>query len=64
VGANTAELGALAVPMIVLLPTQLRRHASLGWYQVCWQIYQLWELAWQVINWLALRQLGLLAWPI
>lgn len=43
VGANTAELGALGVPMIVLLPTQ-QLDAMRSWtvYQDYWQIYQVW----------------------
>ena len=65
VGANTAELGALAVPMIVLLPTQ-QLDAMRAWDGIPGLLANLplvgTSMA-KVINWLALRQLGLLAWP-
>ena len=65
VGANTAELGALAVPMIVLLPTQ-QLDAMRAWDGIPGLLANLplvgTSMA-KVINWLALRRLGLLAWP-
>ena len=65
VGANTAELGALAVPMIVLLPTQ-QLEAMRTWDGVPGLLANLpgmgTPLA-KIINWLALRRIGLLAWP-
>jgi len=65
VGANTAELGALAVPMIVLLPTQ-QLDAMRSWDGVPGLLANLpfvGTLCAKVINRLALRRLGLLAWP-
>jgi lipid-A-disaccharide synthase len=65
VGANTAELGALAIPMIVLLPTQ-QLDAMRAWDGIPGLLANLplvgTSMA-KVINWLALRRLGLLAWP-
>lgn len=65
VGANTAELGALAVPMIVLLPTQ-QLDAMRAWDGLPGLLANLplvgTSMA-KVINWLALKRLGLLAWP-
>lgn len=65
VGANTAELGALAVPMIVLLPTQ-QLDAMRAWDGLPGLLANLpvvgTSMA-KVINWMVLRQLGLLAWP-
>ncbi|OKH26451.1 lipid-A-disaccharide synthase [Chroogloeocystis siderophila] len=65
VGANTAELGALAVPMIVLLPTQ-QLDAMRAWDGLPGLLANLpvvgSSMA-KIINWLALRRLGLLAWP-
>ncbi|PPS40687.1 lipid-A-disaccharide synthase [Chroococcidiopsis sp. TS-821] len=65
VGANTAELGALAVPMIVLLPTQ-QLDAMRAWDGLPGLFANLpvvgSSMA-KIINWLALRRLGLLAWP-
>ena len=65
VGANTAELGALAIPMIVLLPTQ-QLDAMRAWDGIPGLLANLpligTSMA-KVINWLALRQIGLLAWP-
>ena len=65
VGANTAELGALAVPMIVLLPTQ-QLDAMRAWDGIPGLLANLPVVGTgmaKVINWLALRRLGLLAWP-
>ena len=65
VGANTAELGALAVPMIVLLPTQ-QLDAMRTWDGLPGLLANLPGLGTplaKMINWLALRRLGLLAWP-
>jgi lipid-A-disaccharide synthase len=65
VGANTAELGALAVPMIVLLPTQ-QLDAMRTWDGLPGLLANLPGLGTplaKVINWLRLRRLGLLAWP-
>lgn len=65
VGANTAELGALAVPMIVLLPTY-QLDAMRAWDGIPGLLANLPVVGTgmaKVINWLALRRLGLLAWP-
>jgi lipid A disaccharide synthetase len=65
VGANTAELGALAVPMIVLLPTQ-QLDAMRSWDGLPGLLANLPLVGSgfaKVINWLVLRRLGLLAWP-
>jgi len=65
VGANTAELGALAVPMIVLLPTQ-QLDAMRSWDGIPGLLANLpgvGTLLAKVINRRALRRLGLLAWP-
>lgn len=70
IGANTAELGALAVPMIVLLPTQ-QLDAMRAWDGLPGILANLpgvGSLFAKAVNWLALRQLQgpqrrLLAWP-
>lgn len=65
VGANTAELGSLAVPMIVLLPTQ-QLDAMRSWDGLPGLLANLPFIGSgfaKLINWLALRRLGLLAWP-
>jgi len=65
VGANTAELGALAVPMIVLLPTQ-QLDVMRAWDGLPGLLANLPGVGSTLakgINWLALRRLGLLAWP-
>lgn len=65
VGANTAELGALAVPMIVLLPTQ-QLDAMRAWDGLPGLLANLPVVGTgmaKVINLLMLRRLGLLAWP-
>ncbi|BAY60841.1 hypothetical protein NIES22_09010 [Calothrix brevissima NIES-22] len=65
VGANTAELGALAVPMIVLLPTQ-QLDAMRSWDGLPGLLANLPGVGTtfaKVINWVFLRRKGLLAWP-
>ncbi|WP_026135295.1 lipid-A-disaccharide synthase [Scytonema hofmannii] len=65
VGANTAELGSLAVPMIVLLPTQ-QLDAMRSWDGLPGLLANMPLLGSsfaKLINWLVLRRLGLLAWP-
>jgi len=68
VGANTAELGALGVPMIVLLPTQ-QLDAMRAWDGLPGLLANLPVVGTpftNVINWLFLRfvrRKGLLAWP-
>ncbi|MDZ8056466.1 MAG: lipid-A-disaccharide synthase [Aulosira sp. ZfuVER01] len=65
VGANTAELGALAVPMIVLLPTQ-QLDAMRSWDGLPGLLANLPGLGStfaKIINWFFLRRKGLLAWP-
>lgn len=70
IGANTAELGALAVPMIVLLPTQ-QLDAMRAWDGLPGILANLPGVGScfaRAVNWLALRQLQgpqrrLLAWP-
>jgi lipid-A-disaccharide synthase len=65
VGANTAELGALAVPMIVLLPTQ-QLDAMRAWDGLPGLLANLPGVgsgfAW-MINWVVMHRLGLVAWP-
>ncbi|MDM9381391.1 lipid-A-disaccharide synthase [Chlorogloeopsis sp. ULAP01] len=65
VGANTAELGSLAVPMIVLLPTQ-QLDAMRAWDGLPGLLANLPGVGSafaKAINWLFLRRKGLLAWP-
>ncbi|MCC5621837.1 lipid-A-disaccharide synthase [Nostoc sp. CHAB 5715] len=68
VGANTAELGALGVPMLVLLPTQ-QLDAMRAWDGLPGLLANLPGVGTpfaKVINWLFLRfvrRKGLLAWP-
>ncbi|MEB3216014.1 MAG: lipid-A-disaccharide synthase [Nostocales cyanobacterium 94392] len=65
VGANTAELGSLAVPMIVLLPTQ-QLDAMRSWDGIPGLLVNLPLIGSGVaklINWSFLRRKGLLAWP-
>ena len=65
IGANTAELGALAVPMLVLLPTQ-QLDAMRSWDGLPGLLANLPGVGSgiaKLINWFALRRLGLLAWP-
>ncbi|MBE9020244.1 lipid-A-disaccharide synthase, partial [Chroococcidiopsidales cyanobacterium LEGE 13417] len=65
VGANTAELGSLGVPMIVLLPTQ-QLDAMRAWDGIPGVLVNLpfigTSMA-KVINWLVLQRLGLRSWP-
>jgi lipid A disaccharide synthetase len=65
VGANTAELGALAVPMIVLVPTQ-QLDAMRAWDGVPGLLANLPGVGTgfaNLINWWFLRKARLLAWP-
>lgn len=65
VGANTAELGSLAVPMIVLLPTQ-QLDAMRAWDGIPGLLVNLpgvGSLAAKLINGWFLRKKRLLAWP-
>ena len=65
VGANTAELGSLAVPMIVLLPTQ-QLDAMRSWDGLPGILANLplfGSVFAKLINWVFLRQKRLLAWP-
>ncbi len=65
VGANTAELGSLAVPMIVLLPTQ-QLDAMRSWDGIPGLLANLplfgTSFA-KLINWYFIKRKGLLAWP-
>lgn len=65
VGANTAELGSLAVPMLVLLPTQ-QLDAMRSWDGLAGILANMPVIGSgfaKAINWLVLRRKGLLAWP-
>ena len=65
VGANTAELGALAVPMIVLLPMQ-QLDAMRSWDGLPGILANLPFIGTtfaRIINWWMLKNKGLLAWP-
>jgi lipid-A-disaccharide synthase len=65
VGANTAELGALAVPMIVLIPTQ-QLDAMRAWDGIPGLLANLPGVGTgfaNLINWWFLRKPRLLAWP-
>ncbi len=65
VGANTAELGALAIPMLVLLPTQ-QLDAMRAWNGLPGLLANLpgvGSVFAKLINWVMLRNLGLVAWP-
>ncbi|WP_407650762.1 glycosyltransferase family protein [Aerosakkonema funiforme] len=65
VGANTAELGALAVPMIVLLPTQ-QLDAMRSWDGLPGLLANLpgfGAIFAKIINWSILQQKRLFAWP-
>ncbi|HEY9624301.1 MAG TPA: lipid-A-disaccharide synthase [Crinalium sp.] len=65
VGANTAELGSLAVPMLVLLPTQ-QLDAMRAWDGLPGLLANLPGIGSafaKLINWWFLRKSRLLAWP-
>lgn len=65
VGANTAELGALAVPMFVLLPTQ-QLDAMRSWDGLPGLLANapvLGSIFAKLINWLVLQNKKLFAWP-
>jgi lipid-A-disaccharide synthase len=65
VGANTAELGSLGIPMLVLLPTQ-QLDAMRSWDGLPGLLANLPGIGTtfaKLINWLFLRRKGLLAWP-
>ena len=65
VGANTAELGSLAIPMLVLLPTQ-QLDAMRSWDGLPGILVNLpivGSLSASIINWFVFRYKGLLAWP-
>ena len=65
VGANTAELAALGIPMLVLLPTQ-QLDAMRNWDGIPGILAGLPLVGSQfakLINWLILRQGRLFAWP-
>ncbi|NDJ25651.1 lipid-A-disaccharide synthase [Nostoc sp. B(2019)] len=65
VGANTAELGSLGVPMIVLLPTQ-QLDAMRSWDGLPGLLANLPGVGStfaKLINWFFLKRKGLLAWP-
>ncbi len=65
IGANTAELGSLAVPMVVVLPTY-QLDAMRAWDGVPGLLVNLPGVGSsfaKVVNWYALKRLGLLAWP-
>ncbi|MDX2241165.1 MAG: lipid-A-disaccharide synthase [Leptolyngbyaceae cyanobacterium bins.302] len=64
-GANTAELGALAVPMIVMVPTQ-QLDIMKAWDGIPGLLMNLPLVGGSfatLINWIASRNVGLLAWP-
>ena len=65
VGANTAELGCLAVPMIVLLPTQ-QLDAMKAWDGLPGLLANfpgIGSTFAKITNWLFLKRKALLAWP-
>jgi lipid-A-disaccharide synthase len=65
VGANTAQLGSLLIPMIVLLPTQ-QLDAMRSWDGIPGILANLPLFGGyfaKLINWLVLRQKRLFAWP-
>jgi hypothetical protein len=65
VGANTAELGSLGVPMIVLLPTQQldAMRSWDGYLGILANLPGVGSSFAKLINWWFLRKKGLLAWP-
>ena len=65
VGANTAQLGSLAVPMVVLLPTQ-QLDAMRAWNGIPGILANLPAVGSsfaKAINWYMLRHIGFTAWP-
>jgi len=65
VGANTAQLSYLRVPMVVVLPLN-RLDVMRAWDGIPGLLVRLprvGSLFAKLINWVALRTLGLLAWP-
>ncbi|AFZ36377.1 putative lipid-A-disaccharide synthase [Stanieria cyanosphaera PCC 7437] len=65
VGANTAELGSLAIPMIVLIPTQ-QLDAMRAWDGLPGILANLPGIGSsfaKLINWLVIKQKRLFAWP-
>jgi lipid-A-disaccharide synthase len=65
VGANTAELGSLAIPALVLLPTQ-QLDAMRSWDGIPGILANLpgvGSLFAKLINWIVLKQRRLFAWP-
>ena len=65
VGANTAELGSLAVPAIVLIPTQ-QLDAMRSWDGIGGMLANLpgiGSIFAKLINWLVIKQGRLFAWP-
>ncbi len=65
VGANTAELGALTVPMLVLIPTQ-QLHLMKAWDGLPGLLVNLPGLGDRLARWLsaqALKRAGRFAWP-
>ncbi|BAZ41324.1 hypothetical protein NIES4101_72890 [Calothrix sp. NIES-4101] len=65
VGANTAELGSLGVPMVVLLPTQQldAMRSWDGYLGILANLPGVGSSFAKLINWWFLRKKGLLAWP-
>ncbi|MBE9170723.1 lipid-A-disaccharide synthase [Pleurocapsales cyanobacterium LEGE 06147] len=65
VGANTAELGSLGIPMLVLLPTQ-QLDAMRSWDGIPGILANLPSVGAtfaKLINWFVIRQKRLFAWP-
>ena len=65
IGANTAQLGALAIPMLVLIPTQ-QLDAMRAWDGIPGILANLpgiGSIFAKLINWLVLRKRHLFAWP-
>ena len=65
VGANTAELARLGVPMVVLLPTN-KLDVMRAWDGVLGLLVNIPLVGWlavRLVNWFALRTIEFLAWP-